>query len=177
MHAEKVALKELGEQRRGMEPTQNGSVRPQHDVGPHLLCRTDRGRGIRGEAGGGERRSSDQPETKERGEPAEMRERRGLEGRSSRARRALCGVWAGVAVSTWGRGWAPEASAKYPQTSAPTSGGRRDASEGRPLLNHREAGVGRRRPTGGALHCWIGAGKREKWGTHLAPAAESPRGR
>lgn len=131
------------------------------------------GSGVRLEAEKGGARTS---QRRRRGEPAEMRERRGLEGRSSRARRALCGVWAGVAVSTWGRGWAPEAGAKYPQTSAPTSGGRRDASEGRPLLNHREAGVGRRRPTGGALHCWIGAGKREKWGTHLAPAAESPRG-
>lgn len=59
-----------------MEPTQNGGVRPQHDVGPHLLCRTDRGRGIRGEAGGGERRSSDQPETKERGTSGDAGEKR-----------------------------------------------------------------------------------------------------
>lgn len=59
----------------------------------------------------------------------------GREGRSSRGRRALCGVWAGEAVLTRGEGWVQGAGAEHPQTSAPTSGGR-ERRAGEPSASH-----------------------------------------
>lgn len=93
-------------------------------------------------------------ETRRGGEPARMGGARGLEGRSSRGRRALCGAGAGVDISTWGEGSGAGGRSRAPSNLLSQEWrGARDAREGRPLRHHHEAGVGRRRGRGGGLLC------------------------
>lgn len=150
LNAEKVALKAPGKQRRGMEPTQNRGVSaPQGAREPPPSRGTlQHPPGSRGPGRGRQQRKEKTlGPAGDRGERRRGEEEWGLEGRSSRGRGALCGVWAGVAVLTRGGKSGAGGRSRGPQTSLPRRGGG-ERREGGPSASHQhEARVGRRRTT------------------------------
>lgn len=136
---EKVALKEPGEQRRGMEPKRNGRVSvSQGGRGPPPSVTTRQPRpsgGVRAEAGGGERsrRSGPAPDGEEgrggAGASGDGGGGNGGWGRGSRGRGALCEVPTGVAILTRGEGSGPKQGTPTPP---PPPSGEQEKREGRP---------------------------------------------
>lgn len=184
LNPEKVAFREPGEQRRGMEPRRTRRVSvPQGVPGPppSVITRQPRpGRGVRGEAGGGEKEQTLRPARRGR-EGRGGRERRrgrgggrdGDWGRGSRGRGALCEVWAGVDILTRGEG--SGSGAGPPHTSAPASGGQ-ERREGRtspgppPPRQARPAPSHRRPPSGRRTLQPEGERQEGEGGVHLAAA-------